>query len=186
MSLSERIRPGVEAAPWVIHEIMELETALAIIQERHSASLEALKLAAQINPFGSVENAAARDAARAMMPTAHVPEMPAEPTPPTYSYSTDDEIYHGEFDSPDAAAAEAFYNDPELEAVSIGENRKHPAHRYVSADRILEDIETRLADARRRLVDVMERSDLEQFENAQPVSGEEWFDAIREAKGMLA
>lgn len=44
----------------------------------------------------------------------------------------------------------------------------------------------RLRETARRLVDVMERSDLEQFENAQPVSGEEWFDAIREAKGMLA
>lgn len=146
MSLSERIRPGVEAAPWVIHEIMELETALAIIQERHSASLEALKLAAQINPFGSVENAAARDAARAMMPTAHVPEVPAEPTPLTYSYSTDDELYHGEFDSPDAAAADAFYDDPELEAASVGENRKHTAHFYVSADRILEDVTERAYD----------------------------------------
>lgn len=44
----------------------------------------------------------------------------------------------------------------------------------------------RLRETARRLVDVMERSDLEQFENAQPVSGEEWFGAIREAKGMLA
>jgi hypothetical protein len=69
-----------------------------------------------------------------------------EPTAPTYSYSTDDEIYHGEFDSPDAAAAEAFYDDPELEAVSVGENRKHTAHFYVSADRILEDVTERAYD----------------------------------------
>ena len=52
-------------------------------------------------------------------------------------------------------------------------------------DRLLAD-NKRLRETARRLVDVMERSDLEQFENAQPVSGEEWFDAIREAKGMLA
>lgn len=69
-----------------------------------------------------------------------------KPTQPTYSYSTDDEIYHGEFDSPDAAAAEAFYDDPELEAVSVGENRKHTAHFYVSADRILEDVTERAYD----------------------------------------
>ena len=68
------------------------------------------------------------------------------PNAPTYSYSTDDEFYRGEFDSPDAAAAEAFYDDPELEAVSIGENRKHPAHFWVSADRILEDVTERAYD----------------------------------------
>lgn len=48
------------------------------------------------------------------------------------------------------------------------------------------DENKRLREMARRLVDVMERSDLEQFEDAEPVSGEEWFDAIREAKGMLA
>lgn len=52
-------------------------------------------------------------------------------------------------------------------------------------ERLLADNQ-RLRETARRLVDVMERSDLEQFENAQPVSGEEWFDAIREANGMLA
>ena len=52
-------------------------------------------------------------------------------------------------------------------------------------ERLLADNQ-RLRETARRLVDVMERSDLEQFENAQPVRGEEWFDAIREAKGMLA
>lgn len=146
MNLSERIRPNVEAAPWVIHEISQLETALAIMQARHAANLEALKLAAQINPFGSAENAAARDAARAVMLTGPALAAPSEPTPQTYSYSTDDETYHGEFDSPEAAAAEAFYNDPELESVSVGENRKHTAHRYVSADRILEDVTERAYD----------------------------------------
>lgn len=55
----------------------------------------------------------------------------------------------------------------------------------VFVERLLAD-NRRLRETARRLVDVMERSDLEQFENAQPVSGEEWFDAIREAKGMLA
>lgn len=76
----------------------------------------------------------------------HQNKGPDEPTPSTYSYSTDDEFYHGEFDSPEAAAAEAFYNDPELESVSIGENRKYTAHRYVSADRIIEDVTERAYD----------------------------------------
>lgn len=35
------------------------------IKAQRDALLEALKLAAEINPYGSVENAAARDAARA-------------------------------------------------------------------------------------------------------------------------
>lgn len=48
------------------------------------------------------------------------------------------------------------------------------------------DENKRLREMARRLVDVMERSDIEQFEDAEPVSGEEWLDAIREAKGMLA
>ena len=115
MSLSERIRPGVEVAPWVIDEIKALE------QERDA-------LRAEIKAIGAV--AAPAD----------------EPTAPTYSYSIEDELYNGEFDSPDTAAAEAFYDYPELEAVSVGENRKHTAHFYVSADRILEDVTERAYD----------------------------------------
>ena len=115
MSLSERIRPGVEVAPWVIDEIKALE------QERDALRTKTKAIGAAAAPADG-------------------------PTAPTYSYSTDDEFYRGEFDSPDAAAAEAFYDDPELEAVSIGENRKHTAHFYVSADRILEDVTERAYD----------------------------------------
>lgn len=43
-----------------------------------------------------------------------------------------------------------------------------------------------LREMARRLVDIMERSDMEEFENAEPVSGEEWFDAIRQAKELIA
>ena len=77
MNLSERIRPNCDAAPWVIDEIKTLESfyALAIkerdyervrfdnLQAQQLEQIEALKLAANINPFGSVENAAARNAA---------------------------------------------------------------------------------------------------------------------------
>lgn len=43
-----------------------------------------------------------------------------------------------------------------------------------------------LRETAKRLVDIMERSDMEQFENADPVSGEEWFGAIRQAKELIA
>lgn len=56
--LSDRIRPGVEAAPWVCDEVKKIEAVLDRL-------IGVAELAAEINPFGSVENAAARDAARA-------------------------------------------------------------------------------------------------------------------------
>lgn len=79
MKLSERPRPNVEAAPWVIEEVKKIEAELACansfykvaVSERdferalNSNLLDTLQLAAEINPFGSVENARARDAARA-------------------------------------------------------------------------------------------------------------------------
>lgn len=55
--LSERIRPNVEAAPWVCDEVRRLE-------QQRDQLLEAAKLAAKVNPFGDRGNAAARDAAR--------------------------------------------------------------------------------------------------------------------------
>lgn len=143
MSLSERIRPGVEVAPWVIDEIKALE------QERDALRVELEKERKEHSYTQHAAEAEAKqvDRLRAKIKAIGAAAAPAdEPTAPTYSYSTDDEIYHGEFDSPDAAAAEAFYDDPELEAVSIGENRKHTAHHYVSADRILEDVTERADD----------------------------------------
>lgn len=143
MSLSERIRPGVEVAPWVIDEIKALE------QERDALRVELEKERKEHSYTQHAAEAEAKqvDRLRAKIKAIGAAAAPAdEPTAPTYSYSTDDEIYHGEFDSPDAAAAEAFYDDPELEAVSIGENRKHTAHHYVSADRILEDVTERAYD----------------------------------------
>lgn len=143
MSLSERIRPGVEVAPWVIDEIKALE------QERDALRVELEKERKEHSYTQHAAEAEAKqvDRLRAKIKAIGAAAAPAdEPTAPTYSYSPDDEIYHGEFDSPDAAAAEAFYDDPELEAVSIGENRKHTAHHYVSADRILEDVTERAYD----------------------------------------
>lgn len=86
MSLSDRIRPNCEAAPWVLQEIVALENELDCANAFHRVALKerdfereknrnlerqrdellaALRLAAEINPFGSVENARARDAALA-------------------------------------------------------------------------------------------------------------------------
>ncbi len=66
--------------------------------------------------------------------------------PPSYSYSTDEELFDGEFASPEAAAEAAFYDNPEIERVLVGENHPVTAHRYVSADRILEDVTERALD----------------------------------------
>ena len=162
MSLSERIRPGVEVAPWVIDEIKALEQerdALRMgrttlqhmvysLKDRVEAAEKAVTEAYQRGyATGQEEIEKERDALRAKIKAIGAETAPAdEPTAPTYSYSIEDELYNGEFDSPDTAAAEAFYDYPELEAVSIGENRKHTAHRYVSADRILEDVTERAYD----------------------------------------
>ena len=141
MSLSERIRPGVEVAPWVIDEIKALE------QERDALRVELEKERKEHSYTQHAAEAKQVDRLRAKIKAIGAETAPAdEPTAPTYSYSIEDELYNGEFDSPDTAAAEAFYDYPELEAVSIGENRKHTAHRYVSADRILEDVTERAYD----------------------------------------
>lgn len=58
----------------------------------------------------------------------------------SYSYSTDDEQFHGKFDTPEQAAIEGFAKHPELQAVEIGEAITHPAEHYVSARSIVDDM----------------------------------------------
>ncbi|CAB4187631.1 hypothetical protein UFOVP1155_46 [uncultured Caudovirales phage] len=64
----------------------------------------------------------------------------------TYSSSRDEEIYLGDFSTPEEAAVDAFTDDPELGVVWVGENQKRTAHAFVSADRILEDAAERAYD----------------------------------------
>ena len=58
----------------------------------------------------------------------------------TYSYSTDGELFDGEYETPEAAAAAAFVEDDNLNSVEVGENVKHPAKHYVSAQSIIDDM----------------------------------------------
>lgn len=65
---------------------------------------------------------------------------------PQYSYSTDEERYQGHFDSPEDAAAEALYADPDLESVFVGEIREPAVRDFVSASQILDDVDQQAFD----------------------------------------
>jgi len=58
-----------------------------------------------------------------------------------YSYSTNEENYIGNFDSPESAAAEAFYDDEDLQSVWVGENIKRPTEFFVLGNHIIESIQ---------------------------------------------
>lgn len=57
-----------------------------------------------------------------------------------YSYSTDEENYTGEFDTPEDAAREAFAEDSDLDAVWVGENMMPRLENYVCGDRLIDTI----------------------------------------------
>ena len=57
-----------------------------------------------------------------------------------YSHSTDGELFHGEFATPEEAAVDAFGNHPSLESIEVGENHMRPAAYYVSGCSILESV----------------------------------------------
>lgn len=54
MSISERIRPGVEAAPWLCEEVGKLEVSYEALKIQNDRLLEALKWARQYVPSGSL------------------------------------------------------------------------------------------------------------------------------------
>lgn len=64
----------------------------------------------------------------------------------SYCYSYDGEFYQGEFDSPLAAAAEVFVDEPDRDSIDVGEHLHAPTTEYVSADSIIDDITTRAYD----------------------------------------
>ena len=49
----------------------------------------------------------------------------------TYSYSYDDETFHGTFASPEEAAADYLNDRPDEESVEVGQNQRRTAHNYV-------------------------------------------------------
>lgn len=60
-----------------------------------------------------------------------------------YSYSYDEENYHGNFQSPEAAAADVFLDDPEIDEIWVGENSYVTAHEFIDADDVLENAQQR-------------------------------------------
>jgi len=58
----------------------------------------------------------------------------------TYSYSTDEEHFIGHYESYENAAENAFNDIADIDTVFVGENKKHTAHDFIIASRILEDI----------------------------------------------
>ena len=74
------------------------------------------------------------------------PGVTTENKMPTYSNSRDEEIYHGDYAGPEDAAAAAFYDDPDLETVWVGENKKQTAHAFVDGESILESATERAYD----------------------------------------
>lgn len=64
----------------------------------------------------------------------------------TYSYSTDEEHFTGDYESAEEAAQAAFYDDPDIESIYVGEARKMTAHDFVSGHSILELINEAACD----------------------------------------
>ncbi len=72
-----------------------------------------------------------------------------------YAYSTDEERYHGEFDTREDAAREFFASDDDAEHVYVGEIVDAKASDYVdwrTVDKLLEDINQRIDDVDGELV----------------------------------
>lgn len=58
----------------------------------------------------------------------------------TYSYSTDNEHFYGDFETPEAAAEECFINYSDVDNCYVGINCKYSAHEYVDIRYLLEKI----------------------------------------------
>jgi len=57
-----------------------------------------------------------------------------------YSYSLDEEHFDGDFDSYAVAAEAAFYDNPDVDSVSVGINTPFTAHDFVNGRDLLEVI----------------------------------------------
>jgi hypothetical protein len=55
MSLSDRIRPDCEAAPWVIKEVKEMESEIKRLKDQNDRYQEALELALELAENGLVD-----------------------------------------------------------------------------------------------------------------------------------
>lgn len=134
MSLSERIRPGVEAAPWVVDEVAKLEA------ERGRLLAAARTAADQIRVCDY------RPARSTLLQAIIACALPSEPGPAIYSYSIDGEMFHGEFASPEGAAAEGLLSEPDAPAIEVAECVRRPASAFVSGEFVVEDAQQRALD----------------------------------------
>ena len=60
-----------------------------------------------------------------------------------YSYSYEEECYHGRFDTPEAAAAEVFSDDSNRNDIWVGEIKDVVAHNFINADDVLDAAQMR-------------------------------------------
>ena len=63
-----------------------------------------------------------------------------------YSYSLDEENYHGQYDSVEVATENGFNDNPDYDSMWIGENRIMTAHDFVNATDLLESIAENACD----------------------------------------
>jgi len=68
--------------------------------------------------------------------TARQTELPIDSE--RFSYSIDEERYQGDFCSPEDAAEEAFYSNPDIDSIWVGKNIYKTAHDFVNPRRIIE------------------------------------------------
>lgn len=74
-------------------------------------------------------------------------EAPAEPGSVIYSYSIDGEMFHGEFVSPEDAAADGLLSNPDAPAIEVAECVRRPASAFVSGEFVVEDAQQRAFDS---------------------------------------
>lgn len=138
MSLSERIRPGVEAAPWVVDEVAKLEA------ERGRLLAAARTAAEQIR---RCDYTPARSTLLQAIAAVDQPAAQPAPEPAIYSYSIDGEMFHGAFASPEAAAADGLLSNPDAPAIEVAECVRRPASAFVSGEFVVEDAQQRALDS---------------------------------------
>lgn len=143
MSLSERIRPNVEAAPWVVDEVAKLEAERDRMLGALRIALAALEANSDEVPHGfGGEIEAVRGAIEGRLAGG-----PVEPGSAIYSYSIDGEMFHGEFASPEDAAAEGLLSEPDAPAIEVAECVRRPASAFVCGEFVVEDAQQRAFDS---------------------------------------
>ena len=143
MSLSERIRPNVEAAPWVVDEVAKLEAERDRMLGALRIALAALEANSDEVPHGfGGEIEAVRGAIEGRLTGG-----PVEPGSAIYSYSIDGEVFHGEFASPEDAAADGLLSEPDAPAIEVAECVRRPASAFVSGEFVVEDAQQRAFDS---------------------------------------